>query len=1280
MSENDTTFGRRVRRSVDPRLLTDDLVLGPVHPGTAVLAPRPVTVLRPQDLLHVRFRFVNLEWGSDHGTVVLQRHDPQHPAGIVMELPSQHIVEQAFLETSVGPAPSSKPAGGVEPELGSEPVFRPVPAVISDGSRVAVSVTDQRVPYSLDGLLTAISTLPLRVAPHAQDHPVRVAGLGTVGSLSDLSRATLDLQHALALRASGSGGSPVSLAAVARGVRAVRTVRGRLGVASAADALVDLDVARELGVRDDLIGRLTGVVAALAQHPTPRAPTDAETSLEIPWRLQLSPSTKNAFAHASQPVEHDGRTELWHSRLGVRDSQDGQVVVDEDDDLGRRVRAIWTRDFGRVSAFTPHPVQAGDFPNADGSADEPALGLDFRKSLNARDRMMIVHSSSNFGLTLNGHTWSPYPVQVDNLMLSALGGWLDSDLQVPTRPDGPISLEEWQHRATLGRDHYVKVVYAGTLFPFGHRASLVKITERRFADDEPDDPAYLYQRFFIVVRQPTRTYTDTSEYTDARDYTGLGSRTVRRDLAMPLGSVHLTTRVTPLLDNPTNLVTTGGLVFFPHAALAPVDFGILATDREGNVAEWSGPLLFVEKDHNSLDGLPEIVKLYWEASDSLRRHPLHGQAIAFARRETPGHPTLDTEQRTSALYFDAAVPPGPGPEGKDDAQYSPMLREAQVVVPAMSALAGAEAPVTVRYPAHYAQHGFAQNRALVYLEVEGAPALDFSQQADRSGGLVTPSLSVTGLSGRTGPIGGSVDAAIAGTTSPADFFGALGAKLFGLVSLADLLDAVGLLPEEFPAFRGEQTNTVLALLDDLRRLAGYVQDLPTRFGGDPDPAVQAALAALNGAATLVGDVLTALTSFDPTDTAQLSADMTALAGQLGGLRDAASAATALPSAVRNDLVGVLGRLAEHLGGAQAVTGVLSLATDLINGIALPSQVSARLDWSHDLPAWPAAAPVFQPVTAAGAAIPHATLDLVVELKPPTGPTAQPTTMVTCSITPFRLQLAGQSWVIALHVEKIEFLVTPGHKPDVNVVLGSQAVEFGGPLTFVDTLRNVIPFDGFSDPPYLDVDASGIKAGFDLDLPPLTVGVMSLANVSLGAQMRVPFIGDSLDFRFNFCTRENPFRLTVWLFGGGGFFAVTVTPMEVTVLEAAFEFGAAVALNFGVASGSIECMAGIYFRIEDDNGQLTGYFRLRGEVDVLGLISASIELYLELSYETSTGKAVGRATLTIEVEICFLSFSVQISCEKKFKGSNADPTFAQVMGPATVGSPRPWDTYCAAFAA
>jgi hypothetical protein len=40
------------------------------------------------------------------------------------------------------------------------------------------------------------------------------------------------------------------------------------------------------------------------------------------------------------------------------------------------------------------------------------------------------------------------------------------------------------HIAAQGRDHYVRIVYEGHLYPFGHRAALIKITEGKFIDTE----------------------------------------------------------------------------------------------------------------------------------------------------------------------------------------------------------------------------------------------------------------------------------------------------------------------------------------------------------------------------------------------------------------------------------------------------------------------------------------------------------------------------------------------------------------------------------------------------------------------------------------------------------------------------------------------------------------------------------------------------------------------------------------------------------------------------
>jgi hypothetical protein len=74
--------------------------------------------------------------------------------------------------------------------------------------------------------------------------------------------------------------------------------------------------------------------------------------------------------------------------------------------------------------------------------------------------------------------------------------------------------------------------------------------------------------------------------------------------------------------------------------------------------------------------------------------------------------------------------------------------------------------------------------------------------------------------------------------------------------------------------------------------------------------------------------------------------------------------------------------------------------------------------------------------------------------------------------------------------------------------------------------------------------------------------------------------------------------------------------------------------------------------------------------------------MELSYEFSSGKCVGRATLTIEVHVLFFSASVDITCERKFAGSAGDPSFYELMGPYQLNglNLKPWDDYSMAFAA
>jgi len=92
----------------------------------------------------------------------------------------------------------------------------------------------------------------------------------------------------------------------------------------------------------------------------------------------------------------------------------------------------------------------------------------------------------------------------------------------------------------------------------------------------------------------------------------------------------------------------------------------------------------------------------------------------------------------------------------------------------------------------------------------------------------------------------------------------------------------------------------------------------------------------------------------------------------------------------------------------------------------------------------------------------------------------------------------------------------------------------------------------------------------------------------------------------------------------------------------------------------------------------------GELEVLGIVSLSLEFYMGLTYESATDEVWGQASLTVEVEVLFFSASVTMSVERKFAGSTHPLTFIDLVPPNnpldfTQGSDA-WNEYADAFAA
>jgi hypothetical protein len=287
----------------------------------------------------------------------------------------------------------------------------------------------------------------------------------------------------------------------------------------------------------------------------------------------------------------------------------------------------------------------------------------------------------------------------------------------------------------------------------------------------------------------------------------------------------------------------------------------------------------------------------------------------------------------------------------------------------------------------------------------------------------------------------------------------------------------------------------------------------------------------------------------------------------------------------------------------------------------------------------------------------------------------PSFLVKGTLDKFEIVLPpGDKALIGAKFDHVRFRAGTNEKVDVSVQFDD--IVFKGDLTFVNDIRKYIPLDGFVDPPSIDVNAQGVTAGFTLGIPSIGVGIFSLQNISLSSGFHLPFIGEAATLRFAFCERDHPFLLTISLFGGGGFFGLALTTKEVINVEASLEFGAAIALNLGVASGKASITGGVYYQKSVSGFQITAFFRAAGSLSVLGIITVSVELYIGLSYESDKlqphgGYLYGTASVKVKIKIAFFSMSVSVSIEREFAGS--DPTFSEML---TLGD---WSEYCTAFA-
>ena len=335
-----------------------------------------------------------------------------------------------------------------------------------------------------------------------------------------------------------------------------------------------------------------------------------------------------------------------------------------------------------------------------------------------------------------------------------------------------LNISEWVHIATQGRDHYVRIVYEGHLYPFGHRAALIKVTERKFDDVNGTPVAYLVQHMFIVVREPLKDYTTAPLENGER--------------GLPFRNVRLTTLVTPDIANPyppPPLLPPHRIVFSTFlfeitdsfwvrlgTGKNPADdfkFHAVAEDIGSNRIDFTTSLIFVPLSEAHLD----IITNVYKTSGDARACRVPGQQVTYAARKAgvPDNTTLTTR----ALFFTTHG----APNNKQFGGFLPKLFKSDVNLPAVEQLLGTNAPTTISFYEDYLNQGFANATGLFAKIVKEDASGHLSEDkikstfsADKAGGIATPDLALTGITRDLGPLSGDLTKAAQDSFDPKDFF------------------------------------------------------------------------------------------------------------------------------------------------------------------------------------------------------------------------------------------------------------------------------------------------------------------------------------------------------------------------------------------------------------------------------------------------------------------------------------------------------------------------------
>ncbi|SCF20182.1 hypothetical protein GA0074695_4292 [Micromonospora viridifaciens] len=909
---------------------------------------------------------------------------------------------------------------------------------------------------------------------------------------------------------------------------------------------------------------------------------DGATAIELPYGLVVSPhSADGSEVRCTHPADEAASPKqtvgLWQTRIAVEAAAAGSPA-----------------------GLVLHPLAAD-------STDPFTVPL----RGGARARILLEEPTA----------------RIDRLALSALGGTLTAYGSWPGFT--------WEHVAALGRDRRVRVTTEGVMYPFGHRAEFIEITERIF--ESTSDGAIARLRSIKMLRITQRVRPEPAD--------------AALRAAFPFAEVEIERTVVEGLDQPT----------------------------------------WCTKDLPS----PEVTELKERQDDQDRQARQIYEKLYGDMRPSGGMPPIEdlaaglTPDAGELLDPDEPIDPDnpePPPTRADAARdYLRLQIAINAIDEALDALAfGGIVPLDVFFVPH-------KDKKPVTFPVRLAGRLGdlhielplvFVADIDWRGGLITSpfqSLHDTDIADRVAKahqqVGGDVvdvggtriDLVRADEPYPADVCEVRKLHLVGTGHDGGFRPRLGASPQ-----LGE---------DDVpaQDRWGVEVDLPavrTLLGTDAPPLTLALSKALLESAPDLK------VPFQVPDTfPKLATEFAKNTARSGGIVAPDIVADAIsrehgPVCVAGLLPNAVGQMDPKKILSEGATLLGFTLADLIDAADLDTPPQILTVAQPGLP--PKVTMTWSKVklsTDSGSFVttPQSIIDIAVALG-----TAQQ--QVTCTVENIALALPDRSnKLLQVSFRKIVFTQTGGAAPNLDV--DGIGVELSGVLELLEDLQKAVDLGGKG--PHIDASTTGVSASYTLPVPDVTAGVFQLTNLVFHAGVDVPFDGRPVSISLAFASRQKPFNVSVLVFGGGGYVDLTIDCTGLRRIEIALEFGASLAMNFVVAQGEVHGMGGIRLVKDGEAFAWSAYLRFGGSVSVFGLVTVSVEVTVTLTYHSESKKLTGRATLVLEIDLTLFSESVSLDTGEWELVGGAGPQHAPATPVALAAwsgtAPDEWTRYRAAYA-